>query len=79
MSDILTEIKEKAKSLALENAVKFKGRANPGAVIGPLMKMVEGFNPKVLYPYHFGSSNVNDLVELLDHKKDCEIRIRNLE
>ena len=40
------EIKKKARSLALENAVKFNGRANPGAVIGPLFKLVKGFNPK---------------------------------
>lgn len=46
MSDIVDEIKEKARSLAIENAVKFKGRANPGAVMGPLFKLVKGFNPK---------------------------------
>ncbi|MBR9675455.1 glutamate--tRNA ligase [Candidatus Woesearchaeota archaeon] len=40
------ELESLAKSLALENAVKFKGKANPGAVIGPLMKIFKGFNPK---------------------------------
>ncbi|PLW80484.1 glutamate--tRNA ligase [Candidatus Woesearchaeota archaeon] len=42
----IEKLKKVARSLALENAVKFGGRANPGAVIGPLMKLVEGFNPK---------------------------------
>ena len=39
---------------------------------------VHVINPKILYPYHFGNTNMNDLVELLKDKKDCEIRIRKL-
>ena len=37
------------------------------------------FNPKVLYPYHYGNTNVNELIELLKDKKDCEIRIRKMQ
>lgn len=39
---------------------------------------VRMFNPKVLYPYHFGDTNVDELIELLRDKKDCEIRVRKL-
>ena len=36
------------------------------------------FNPKILYPYHFGNTNVSELVDLLKGNKKCEIRIRKL-
>jgi len=36
------------------------------------------FNPKILYPYHYGDTNTNELVELLKDKKDCEVRIRKM-
>ncbi len=36
------------------------------------------FNPNILYPYHFGNTDTNELIELLKDKKDCEIRIRNM-
>lgn len=39
---------------------------------------VEMFHPKILYPYHFGNSNVNELVSLLKDNKDCEVRIRKM-
>jgi len=39
---------------------------------------VKMFNPKILYPYHYGSTNVNELIELLKDKEDCEVRIRKL-
>jgi L-ascorbate metabolism protein UlaG (beta-lactamase superfamily) len=37
----------------------------------------KAFRPKILYPYHFGDTNTNEIVELL---KDTgiEVRIRNL-
>ena len=37
---------------------------------------VRMINPKILYPYHFGNTNLDKLIELLKDKKDCEIRIR---
>ena len=37
------------------------------------------FKPKVLYPYHFGNTNVNELLELLKDNKDCEVRIRKMQ
>lgn len=39
---------------------------------------VKMFNPKILYPYHYGNTDVNELVKLLKDKKDCEIRIKKM-
>jgi L-ascorbate metabolism protein UlaG (beta-lactamase superfamily) len=39
---------------------------------------VRMFNPKILYPYHYGNTDVNKLIELLKNKKDLEIRIRKM-
>lgn len=36
------------------------------------------FNPKILYPYHYGETDVNELVNLLKGTKGCETRVRNL-
>ncbi len=36
------------------------------------------FHPKILYPYHYGNTDVNQLLDLLDGEKDIEIRIRDL-
>jgi len=36
------------------------------------------FEPKVLYPYHFGDTDTSQLVELLKDTPDIEVRIRNL-
>ncbi len=38
----------------------------------------KSFRPKILYPYHFGSTDPNRLVELLKAEKDIEVRIRPL-
>jgi L-ascorbate metabolism protein UlaG (beta-lactamase superfamily) len=37
------------------------------------------FNPKVLYPYHYGNTDVNQLLELLKDKQNCDIRIRQMQ
>ena len=37
------------------------------------------FHPKILYPYHYGDTNVNELVELMEDNKDCEVRIRKMQ
>ena len=37
------------------------------------------FRPKILYPYHFGQTDPNKLVDLLKDEKDIEVRIRRLE
>jgi L-ascorbate metabolism protein UlaG (beta-lactamase superfamily) len=36
------------------------------------------FRPKILYPYHYGDTDPQLLVELLKQDKDIEVRIRNL-
>jgi len=35
--------------------------------------------PKVLYPYHFGSTDTSEITRLLASDKEIEVRIRNLE
>ncbi|MCX7797130.1 MAG: MBL fold metallo-hydrolase [Melioribacter sp.] len=39
---------------------------------------VKMFNPKILYPYHYGNTNLSELVELLKERKSIEIRIRKM-
>jgi L-ascorbate metabolism protein UlaG (beta-lactamase superfamily) len=36
------------------------------------------FKPKVLYPYHYGSTDTSILVELLKNEKDIEVRIKKM-
>lgn len=36
------------------------------------------FRPRVLYPYHYGNTNIADLVTLLSAEQDIEVRIRKL-
>jgi L-ascorbate metabolism protein UlaG (beta-lactamase superfamily) len=38
----------------------------------------KAFRPKILYPYHFGETDVQKLVTLLKDDKGIEVRIRNL-
>ena len=38
----------------------------------------EMFNPAILYPYHFGKTDTQRLVELLQDKPTIEVRIRHL-
>jgi L-ascorbate metabolism protein UlaG (beta-lactamase superfamily) len=40
---------------------------------------VNAFIPSVLYPYHYGDTDLSELVELLKDNKDIEIRIRKME
>ncbi len=36
------------------------------------------FNPKVLYPYHFGETNTDELLRLMNGEEATEVRIRKL-
>ncbi len=36
------------------------------------------FKPKILYPYHYGQTDPNELVKLLADNKDIEVRIRKM-
>ena len=38
----------------------------------------KAFHPKMLYPYHFGSTDTGQLVAVLEDEKDIEIRIRKM-
>ena len=38
----------------------------------------KSFKPKVLYPYHYGQTDTNKLLELMKDQKDTEVRIRKM-
>lgn len=38
----------------------------------------KAFRPKILYPYHFGDTNTDELVALLKDESGIEVRIRDL-
>jgi len=37
------------------------------------------FRPKVLYPYHFGTTDVAELIALLKDERGIEVRVRRME
>ncbi len=39
----------------------------------------KAFRPKILYPYHYGDTKVEDIVQGLKGEKEIEVRIRNLQ
>ena len=41
-------------------------------------KAVNAFKPKIVYPYHYGQTDPNKLVNLLKDSKDIEVRIRKM-
>ena len=38
----------------------------------------KAFKPKILYPYHYGETDPNELVNLLKDSKDIEVRVRKM-
>jgi L-ascorbate metabolism protein UlaG (beta-lactamase superfamily) len=40
---------------------------------------VKKFHPKVLYPYHYGDTDVSALTKLMAKQKDVEVRIRQMQ
>jgi len=38
----------------------------------------KAFKPKILYPYHYGQTDPQKLVDLLKDSEDIEVRIRSL-
>jgi|SRR5690554_1008412 len=45
---------------------------------GMVADAVKSFKPKILYPYHFGETNVSELTDLMKDEKDVEIRLRKM-
>jgi L-ascorbate metabolism protein UlaG (beta-lactamase superfamily) len=39
---------------------------------------VKAFEPRILYPYHFGDTNTSELLELLEDEPGIEVRIRDM-
>ncbi len=40
---------------------------------------IKAFKPKVLYPYHYGDTDLAELLKLLKDNKDTEVRIRKMQ
>ncbi len=38
----------------------------------------KAFKPKILYPYHYGQTDPQKLVDLLKDSEDIEVRIRKM-
>ena len=41
--------------------------------------MALAIRPEILYPYHYGSTDPQELVELLKEEREIDVRIRDLE
>jgi L-ascorbate metabolism protein UlaG (beta-lactamase superfamily) len=39
----------------------------------------KAFRPKILYPYHYGQTDVSGLVRLLEGEREIEVRIRSMQ
>jgi len=39
----------------------------------------KALKPKILYPYHFGSTDTSKLIDLLRDNKEIEVRIRDMQ
>ncbi len=44
-----------------------------------VVNAVNMLNPKILYPYHFGETDTDEILKLLKDKEDVEVRIRKME
>ena len=38
---------------------------------------VKAFNPKIVYPYHYRNSDLNDFTNALKDEQGIEVRLRN--
>lgn len=43
-----------------------------------VVESVKLFKPKVLYPYHYGNTNVDDLLSLMENIDYCEVKVRDM-
>ena len=43
-----------------------------------VVEAVKSFHPKILYPYHYGRSDIDHFKELMKNIQDTEVRIRSL-
>jgi len=39
---------------------------------------VKAFRPKIIYPYHYGKTDVSKLIDLLKNEKNIEVRVRKM-
>ena len=40
--------------------------------------VAKSFKPKILYPYHYGDTDVSKIVDLMKDTKDVDVRIRKM-
>jgi L-ascorbate metabolism protein UlaG (beta-lactamase superfamily) len=45
---------------------------------GMVADAAKAFKPHILYPYHYGSTDPQELVELLQDEPEIEVRIRQM-
>jgi L-ascorbate metabolism protein UlaG (beta-lactamase superfamily) len=38
----------------------------------------KAFKPKILYPYHYGDTDISKIVDLMKDEKEVEVRIRKM-
>jgi len=43
-----------------------------------VFEAIKLFHPKVLYPYHFGNTKTDELINLMKNQTTTEVRIRKL-
>lgn len=68
------------KDLGLELAVAFLPMNLPYTMTpGMVADAARTLKPAILYPYHFGETDTQELVDLLKDEKDIEVRVRALE
>ena len=46
---------------------------------GQAVSAAKAFKPKILYPYHYGDTKVDEIVRGLADSKEIEVRIRKLQ
>lgn len=44
-----------------------------------VVEAVKLFHPKILYPYHYGKTDINHFLELMKNQTGTEVRVRKLE
>ena len=57
-------MEDQIRKYALQNAIKFDGKANPGAIIGKLMQENPEIKSKLKNPVVFDGRNIYDAEEL---------------
>jgi len=75
-----TENIPEIKNLSVDIAVAFLPMNLPYTMTPEMVAdAASAFQPGILYPYHYGETDPQELVKLLKDEQDIEVRIRDLE